>query len=205
MVSVDLIGAKLKAFEMRMLDRLRAVAEFRLGGSPSPRRSQCGESSDRKENPPEEEEQVTNSSYSHIRVDFPRWEDGDPTGWISCVERYFRYHRTLEASMVDIAAIHLGREDIQWYDWYKDAHGVPIWRQFKSGLLICFRSTDRPMRALRSRPVGTLPPWLLLQSGSDPCPSCLLVQSFFLNTRKGNRRHKSVRLPRLYFSPNLWL
>ncbi|RRT38304.1 hypothetical protein B296_00049966 [Ensete ventricosum] len=107
-------------------DRLRAVAEFRLGRSPSPRRSQCGESSDRKENPPEEEEQVTNSSYSRIRVDFPRWEDGDPTGWISCVERYFRYHRTLEASMVDIAAIHLGREDIQWYDWYKYFHGVPI-------------------------------------------------------------------------------
>ncbi|RWV99740.1 hypothetical protein BHE74_00004128 [Ensete ventricosum] len=42
-------------------------------------------------------------------------------------------------------------------------------------------------------------------SCSDPCPSCLLVQSFFLNTRKGNHRHKSVLLSRLYFSPNLRL
>ncbi|RWV97000.1 hypothetical protein GW17_00040243 [Ensete ventricosum] len=106
-----MIGAKLEAFEMRVEDRLRALfAEFRLGRSPSSRRSQCGENSDHIENPPEKEEQATDSSYPCIRVEFPRWEDGDPTGWISRVEQYFRYHRTPEASMVDIAAIHLGRE-----------------------------------------------------------------------------------------------
>ncbi|RWV82046.1 hypothetical protein GW17_00056485, partial [Ensete ventricosum] len=32
-------------------------------------------------------------------------------------------------------------------------------------------------------------------SGSDPCPSYLVVQLFFLDTREGNHRHKSVRLP----------
>ncbi|RWW23320.1 hypothetical protein GW17_00012439 [Ensete ventricosum] len=60
-----------------MEDRLCALfAEFRLGRSPSPRRSQRGESSDRKENPPEKEEQATDLSYLRIRVDFPstrRW------------------------------------------------------------------------------------------------------------------------------------
>ncbi|RWW86376.1 hypothetical protein BHE74_00004850 [Ensete ventricosum] len=81
MVSVYLIGVKLEAFEMGMEDRLRALfTEFRLGQSPSPRRSHCGESFDRKENPPEKEEQATDSSYQRIRVDFPRWEDRDPTG-----------------------------------------------------------------------------------------------------------------------------
>ncbi|RWW47287.1 hypothetical protein BHE74_00046739 [Ensete ventricosum] len=136
MASVDMIGAKLEAFEMRMEDRLRAlITEFRLGRSPSRRRSQRDESSDRKENPPEKEEQATDSSYPRIRVDFPRWEDRDPAGWISHVERYFCYHKTSEASMVDIAVIHLGREVIQWYDWYKHTHGVPTWRQFNSGLL----------------------------------------------------------------------
>ncbi|RRT40957.1 hypothetical protein B296_00058170 [Ensete ventricosum] len=44
MASVDMIGAKLEAFEMRMEDRLRALfTEFRLGRSPSPRRSQRDE------------------------------------------------------------------------------------------------------------------------------------------------------------------
>ncbi|RRT42630.1 hypothetical protein B296_00051303 [Ensete ventricosum] len=41
-----------------------------------------------------------------MRVDFPRWE-GDPIGWISSVECYFRFHRTTDASMVEIAAIPL--------------------------------------------------------------------------------------------------
>ncbi|RWW48663.1 hypothetical protein BHE74_00045242 [Ensete ventricosum] len=42
-------------------------------------------------------------------------------------------------------------------------------------------------------------------SGSDPCPLYLMVQLFFLDTREGNRRHKSVRMPRLYFSSDLQL
>ncbi|RZS16323.1 hypothetical protein BHM03_00048316, partial [Ensete ventricosum] len=41
-----------------------------------------------------------------MRMDFPRWEDGDPTGWISLVKRYFHFHKTPEESMVDIVAIH---------------------------------------------------------------------------------------------------
>ncbi|RWW01275.1 hypothetical protein GW17_00035697 [Ensete ventricosum] len=65
-------------------------------------RSQQGGSSDHKENPPEKEEQVTFSVYPRMRVDFPQWEDGDLTGWFSCAKRYFRYHQTPEASMVDI-------------------------------------------------------------------------------------------------------
>ncbi|RWW39259.1 hypothetical protein BHE74_00055441 [Ensete ventricosum] len=70
------------------------------------------------------------------------------------------------------------------------------------------------MRALRNRPVGTLPPrgldgsrggsrpqhgW----SGSDPCPSYIVVQLFFPDTREGNRRHKSVRLSRTVVAPLL--
>ncbi|RRT55361.1 hypothetical protein B296_00010954 [Ensete ventricosum] len=40
-------------------------------------------------------------------------------------------------------------------------------------------------------------------SGSNFCPSYLVVQSFFLDMREGSRCHKSVWLPRLYFSSNL--
>ncbi|RWW50789.1 hypothetical protein BHE74_00042917 [Ensete ventricosum] len=118
MASVDLIGTKLEAIKTRREDKLCTLfAEFRLARSPSPRRSQRGESSDRKENPPEKEEQATDSSYPRIKVDFPRCEDGDSTGWISPAECYFRYHRTSEASMVDIVAIHLEGDAIQWYNW----------------------------------------------------------------------------------------
>ncbi|RRT37483.1 hypothetical protein B296_00017080 [Ensete ventricosum] len=40
-------------------------------------------------------------------------------------------------------------------------------------------------------------------SGSDPYPSYLMVQLFFIDIRKGNHRHKSVRSSRLYFSSDL--
>ncbi|RWW82404.1 hypothetical protein BHE74_00009127 [Ensete ventricosum] len=108
MVLVDLISAKLEAFETRMEDRLRALfAQFRFGRSPSPTRSQQGERPDHKENPLEKEEHKMDPALIHMRVDFPRWEDGDSMGWLSRAEHYFCYHWTSEASMVDIAAIHL--------------------------------------------------------------------------------------------------
>ncbi|RRT64599.1 hypothetical protein B296_00017826 [Ensete ventricosum] len=115
MASVDLFRAKLEAFKTCMEDRLRALfEEFKLDRSPSPRRSQHSRSFDHKESPTKK--QVMDSSCLCPRLDFPRWEDRDPTGWISCLERYFLYHKTQEASMIDIATIHVGREAAQWYD-----------------------------------------------------------------------------------------
>ncbi|RWW63202.1 hypothetical protein BHE74_00029632 [Ensete ventricosum] len=75
------------------------------------------------------------SNYTH-EGGLPSWEDGDLTGWLSHTECYFHYHRTLEASMVDIATIHLEGDAIQWYDCFKHTHGVPKWSEFKSELLI---------------------------------------------------------------------
>ncbi|RWW46073.1 hypothetical protein BHE74_00048017 [Ensete ventricosum] len=51
-----------------------------------------------------------------MRVEFFRWEDGDPIGWISCVEFFFFFHRTLEESKVEIASIQLEEDVIQSYD-----------------------------------------------------------------------------------------
>ncbi|RWV81802.1 hypothetical protein GW17_00056746 [Ensete ventricosum] len=120
MASEDLIDVKLEAFEMRIENKLCApFTEFRLGRSLSPTRSQQGGSLDCKENPPKKEEHMKDPVSTRIRVDFPRWEDGDPTRWLSYVEGYFQYHRTLEASMVDIAAIHLKGDAIQWYNWFE--------------------------------------------------------------------------------------
>ncbi|RWV82587.1 hypothetical protein GW17_00055900 [Ensete ventricosum] len=58
-----------------------------------------------------------------MRVDFPRWEEGDLIGWISCTKCCFRFHRTTDASMVEIAAVHLEGDAIQWFDWFKRTHG----------------------------------------------------------------------------------
>ncbi|RZR82692.1 hypothetical protein BHM03_00009169 [Ensete ventricosum] len=117
MASEEAIDAKLEAFEMRIEDIIRTLfVEFSLGRPPSPRRSQQGVSLDRKEEFQERGGPMNDPQYPCMRVNFPRWEEGDPIDWISCTERYFRYHKTPDASMVDIATIHLEGDAIQWFD-----------------------------------------------------------------------------------------
>ncbi|RRT37140.1 hypothetical protein B296_00038918 [Ensete ventricosum] len=43
---------------------------------------------------------MIDSLHPRMRMDFTRWEDGHPTGWLSCTECYFRYHRTTEPSII---------------------------------------------------------------------------------------------------------
>ncbi|RZS14346.1 hypothetical protein BHM03_00046027 [Ensete ventricosum] len=53
-------------------------AEFKIGQPPSPTKSQRGESSER---PPQKEGQPSDMLQPRMRVDFPRWEEGDPARW----------------------------------------------------------------------------------------------------------------------------
>ncbi|RWW54525.1 hypothetical protein BHE74_00038888 [Ensete ventricosum] len=48
-----------------------------------------------------------------MKVDFPRWEEGDRIEWISRAERYFRFYRTVDATRVEISTIHLKGDAIQ--------------------------------------------------------------------------------------------
>ncbi|RWV78645.1 hypothetical protein GW17_00060351 [Ensete ventricosum] len=63
----------------------------------------------------------------HMKVDFPRWEEGEPIRWISRAKRYFRFYRTTDATWVEIAAIHLEGDAIQWLNWFEYTHGVLSW------------------------------------------------------------------------------
>ncbi|RWV90752.1 hypothetical protein BHE74_00056434 [Ensete ventricosum] len=76
-----------------------------------------------------------------MKVDFPRWE-GDPIEWLSRTERYFQFYRTVDATRVEIAAIHLKGNAIKWLNWFKHTHGGLSWQRFKEGLLDRFKPTD---------------------------------------------------------------
>ncbi|RWW83957.1 hypothetical protein BHE74_00007486 [Ensete ventricosum] len=114
MASKELIDAKLEAFETHMKDKLRALfAKFSFGRRSSPRRSQQDESYNRREDSQEKGGPMTDPPYPRMRVDFPRWEEACPIGWISRVEYYFRYHKTSDTSIVDITAIQIEGDAIQ--------------------------------------------------------------------------------------------
>ncbi|RWW44581.1 hypothetical protein BHE74_00049651 [Ensete ventricosum] len=56
--------------------------------------------------------------------------------------RYFRFYRTADATLVEIAAIHLEGDAIQWFNWFEHTHGGLSWQRFKEGLLNRFGLTD---------------------------------------------------------------
>ncbi|RWW40341.1 hypothetical protein BHE74_00054249 [Ensete ventricosum] len=99
MASEEAINAKLEAFENRMEEKMRSLfAEFSIGRLLSPRKSQHGETSDRRDDPQEHGHITFDLNNSRMKVDFPRWEEGHPIGWILRAERYFRFYRTADAT-----------------------------------------------------------------------------------------------------------
>ncbi|RRT43749.1 hypothetical protein B296_00037924 [Ensete ventricosum] len=143
MASEEAIDVKLEAFENRMEEKMRSLfAEFSIGRPSSPRKSHHGETLDQRDDPQEHRHITSDPNNSRMKVDFPRWEEGDPIGWISRAERYFRFYRTAYATRVEIAAIHLEGDVIQWFNWFKHIHGGLSWQRFKEGLLDRFRPTN---------------------------------------------------------------
>ncbi|RZS16284.1 hypothetical protein BHM03_00048256 [Ensete ventricosum] len=142
MASEEAINVKFEAFESRMEEKMRSLfAEFSIGRPSSPRKSQHKETLDQRRDP---------QKYGHItfdlnnlcmKVNFPRWEEGNPIGWISRTERYFRFYRTANNTRVEIAAIHLEGDAIQWFNWFKHTHRGLSWQRFKEGLLNRFGPT----------------------------------------------------------------
>ncbi|RWW70420.1 hypothetical protein BHE74_00021900 [Ensete ventricosum] len=113
MTSEEAINAKFEAFESHMEEKMRSLfAEFSIGRPSSLRESQRGETSDQRDNPQEHRHTIPDQNNPCMKVDFPRWEEGDPIRRISRAEHYFRFYRTADATQVEIAAIHLKRDTI---------------------------------------------------------------------------------------------
>jgi len=74
----------------------------------------------------------------HMKLEFPRWDDGDPSGWVSRAEWLFKYHDTLDGSKVEIVSISLEGDAIQWFDWLVACCGEPTWYEFVEGFLVRF-------------------------------------------------------------------
>ncbi|RRT32862.1 hypothetical protein B296_00046138 [Ensete ventricosum] len=141
--SKEAIDAKLEAFEKCMEEKMRSFfVEFSIDRPSSPRKSQHGETSYRQDDPQEHGHITSDLNNPCMRFDFPRWEEGDPIRWISCVERYFRFYRIANATQVEIAAIHLKGDAIKWFNWFEHNHGGLSWQRFKEGLLNHFGPID---------------------------------------------------------------
>lgn len=68
--------------------------------------------------------------YRKAKVDFPRFESGDPTEWIYKVNKYFEFNKISEDSKLPLVALHLDGAASSWYQWLETNHQVRSWVEF---------------------------------------------------------------------------
>jgi hypothetical protein len=76
-----------------------------------------------------------------LRPDFPRFDGGDPSGWLYRAEQFFEYHQTQATQQIRIASFHLEGDALQWYRWAMAANPMTTWPEFAKALLTCFGPT----------------------------------------------------------------
>ena len=75
------------------------------------------------------------SNFCGPKIEFPRFNGDDPSGWIHKAEQYFNMHNTFDVTKVPLASFHLEREALQWFCWYIKDHEEPQWTDFFQLLL----------------------------------------------------------------------
>ncbi|RRT56635.1 hypothetical protein B296_00028642 [Ensete ventricosum] len=84
------MDARFDAFETHIDNKLQELLrEFRRSQSKSPNKPQHNESFSLKRNRSKKYDQGQDTGYP--RMEFPRWKDGDPIGWISRSEKFFSF------------------------------------------------------------------------------------------------------------------
>ena len=75
------------------------------------------------------------SHYRRPKLDFPRFNGDDPTGWIYREKQYFSFHKKIYVNKVPLSSFHLEHEELQWFYWYIKAHAKANWTDFSQLLL----------------------------------------------------------------------
>lgn len=76
-----------------------------------------------------------------LRLDFPRFDGGDPSEWILKAQQFFSYFGTPENQKMELASFHMEGKALTWYYWLKDSSPVASWEEFLEMLRIRFGPT----------------------------------------------------------------
>ena len=63
----------------------------------------------------------------HAKVEFPKFEKGDPQGWILKAEKYFRYYQISEDLKIDSATINLEGDALNVFSWVSSSRTIRDW------------------------------------------------------------------------------
>ncbi|GJZ59741.1 retrotransposon gag domain, retroviral aspartyl protease [Tanacetum coccineum] len=73
------------------------------------------------------------------KMEFPKFQGGDPRGWILKAEKYFRYYETLDESKVEIASMYIEGDALDLFAWISADHNHLYWEELRKS-----RPTSNP-------------------------------------------------------------
>lgn len=72
------------------------------------------------------------------KIDFPKFQGADPSGWVYKCERFFEFNQIEETQKVKLAAMHLDEKALQWFQWFEKAQTLLNWKGFVAGIIARF-------------------------------------------------------------------
>lgn len=82
------------------------------------------------------------NNFRHVKLEFPKFNGGDPTEWMSKAKQYFAYHEMPREQRVSFASYHLSEEANEWWQAVSKARGLDPyqtpWEIFAEELWIRF-------------------------------------------------------------------
>ena len=68
----------------------------------------------------------------------PRFDDGDPQGWIFKIQQYFDFHNASEELRLKVAPLYFDGKALAWYQWLQKNTKIQSWSSFLESLQVRF-------------------------------------------------------------------
>ena len=85
-----------------------------------------------------------------MKLDVPRFDGTDPSGWIFKINQFFEYHGTPAHKRLTIASFYMEGRALSWFQWMTDNDQFTSWPVFLQALQTHFAPSqyEDPIDAL---------------------------------------------------------
>ncbi|XP_027337502.1 uncharacterized protein LOC113851229 [Abrus precatorius] len=154
--------------------------------------------------PPSPHSNSTSSTFlkPHMKLDIPRFDGHDATGWIFKITQFFEYHSTPEEDRLKVASFYMDGAALSWFQWVHHNGLVQSWPSFLQALETRFASSyyedPRGLSPEIKREVLALQPLTFTQAAA----LAKLQEDKFHDLHKGSRNHFSFSPPSFSSTPS---
>jgi len=72
----------------------------------------------------------TQTSFHHMKLDVPRFDGSDPTGWTFKITQFFEFHSTPDHERLTIASFYMEGPALAWFQWMHRNAQLSSWSAF---------------------------------------------------------------------------